>query len=144
MVPKTLGGVGFGMKISKADKAWGGKGDCDSSGGSANCTYLTKKSEDGNASISGFEKGKVFSAGINAGFNDKGKYVFDGPLMVFQTSEGIGLGDKGSKVKKAYPKAKKFSNQGYTVYGKGDSFMTFITGDGKHITGINMANGEQG
>ena len=144
-VPDQIGGVKLGMKLKKADKAWGKTGDCDIDHGVGTCFYMDKKSpEDGTANFSSDEKGKVFSAAISAGMNDKSKYVFGGPLAAFETSEGIGLGDKGSKVKKAYPEAKKVENMGYVIKGKGKGTFTFATNDGKHITNIYMAAGPQG
>ena len=143
-VPSKLGGVELGMKIKKADKAWGKTGDCDVQHGVGSCFYAEKKSpEDGTASIATDGKGKVFSASIDAGFNSKGKYVFGGPLNAFQTAEGIGIGDKISKVGKAYPKADR-SGSSYTVNGKGKAYMSFIAGDDKHITSIGLVGGPQG
>ena len=142
--PDTIGGVELGMKLKKADKAWGKTGDCQIDHGVGTCFYKTKSQEDGTADIASDQKGKVFSASIDAGLNDKGKWVFGGPTSVFETPEGIGIGDKGSKVKKAYPKAKKVADAGYVISGKGKGSFTFATGDGKHITSIYMAAGEQG
>jgi hypothetical protein len=143
-VPDTIGGVKLGMKLKKADKAWGKTGDCQIDHGAGSCFYKTKSAEDGTADISSDQDGKVFAASISAGLTDKGKWVFGGPTSVFETSEGIGLGDKGSKVKKAYPEAKKISDAGYVIQGKGKGSFTFATADGKHITSIYMAAGEQG
>jgi hypothetical protein len=142
--PATIGGVKLGMKLKKADKAWGKTGDCQIDHGVGSCFYKTKSAEDGTADISSDQKGKVFAASIDAGLTEKGKWVFGGPTSVFETPEGIGLGDKGSKVKKAYPNAKKVADGGYVIAGKGKGSFTFVTGDGKHITSIYMAAGEQG
>ncbi|MFN8112454.1 MAG: hypothetical protein U0R51_04570 [Solirubrobacterales bacterium] len=136
-VPTDLAGVKLGMKIKSADGAWGGKGDCQSSGDFKYCLY--DGGEQGSAQLSA-EKGEISSAVINAGFRD-GQYSFKGPLMKFETKEGLGLGDKLSKVKKAYPKAKKNGTAGFYIAGKGKSAMGFTTNDGKHITGIYLSDG---
>ena len=136
-VPTDLAGVKLGMKIKAADDAWGGKGDCQTSGDFKYCNYAG--GEQGSAQLSA-EQGEISSASINAGFKD-GKYDFSGPLMKFETKQGLGLGDKISKVKKAYPKAKKNGSAGFYVPGKGKSSMGFTTNDQKHITGIYLSDG---
>ena len=136
-VPTDLAGVKLGMKIKAADGAWGGKGDCQSSGDFKYCNYAGD--EQGSAQLSA-EQGEVSSASINAGFKDGG-YNFSGPLMKFETKDGLGLGDKISKVTKLYPKAKKNGTAGFYVPGKGKSSMGFTTSDQKHVTGIYISDG---
>lgn len=135
--PTDLGGVKLEMKIKDADGAWGGKGDCQSSADFKFCNY--DGGEQGSAQISA-EGGRVSSASINAGFKN-GKYAFSGPLMKFETKDGLGLGDKLTKVKKLYPKARKLGDYGYSVPGKGKTMMGFTTNDEKHITGIFLSDG---
>jgi len=136
-VPTDLAGVKLGMKIKAADDAWGGKGDCQTSGDFKYCNYYG--AEKGSAQLSA-EKGKISSASLNAGYKDN-EYNFSGPLMKFQTKEGLGLGDKISKVKKLYPKAKKLGIAGYYIAGKGKTTMGFTTNDDKHVTAIYLSDG---
>jgi hypothetical protein len=144
-VPSKLGGVKLGMKMKDADKAWGKTGTCNFKPPFALCNYQGKASAAGSASIEGAnKKAKVSAASIHAGFKD-GKYKFKGALTRFETKEGLGLGDKISKLKKKYPKAKKFKGGGgYYVPGKGKSQMNFLYADGKHITTISLIDGTQG
>ncbi len=80
---------------------------------------------------------------ILAGFKD-GKYNFKGPLMKFETKDGLGLGDKASRIKKLYPKAKSFGGgSGYSVSGGGNSAMSFSAFDGR-IFQIVISDGTQG
>ncbi len=141
-VPTSLGGVKIGMKIKAADKAWGKTGKCSLKDKFKYCQY--DGGTKGSAQISSEKKSKVASAGISAGIKGS-KYKFKGPLMKFETKEGIGLGDKPRKVGKAYPKAKKIAGgYGYYVPGKGKSAMTFYSADQKHITTISVSDGTQG
>ena len=135
--PTDLGGVKLGMKIKVADDAWGGKGDCQGSGDFKYCNY--DGGEKGSAQLSA-EQGRISSANINAD-SKNGKYVFAGPLMKFETDRGLGLGDKLSKVKKLYPKARKLGDYGFYISGKGKSTMGFTSNDQKHITGIYLSDG---
>jgi len=140
-VPKRIAGVELKMKIKQADKTWGRRGDCDLKGFKS-CRYEGKNPRAGNASIEAARRGKVSSFGIFAGRDGKDEYVFKGKLLKFETREGIGLGDKGGKILRAYPKAIKTAHKtGYLIPGKGRSYMTVQTLDGKHITGITVVDG---
>jgi hypothetical protein len=145
VVPRSIGGVHTGMKIDAADRAWGSNGDCIGNGGASNCTYRKNKApEKGSGSIYSFEKNEVFGVSIDA-YYKKDHFVFEGPLLDFETPEGIGLGDRARKVKKAYPKAKKIGNgYGYVIDGKGKSSMSFGTGGTKRITSVSLIAGPQG
>jgi len=129
-VPQSLGGVEVGMTVKSADKAWGGDGaDCHFVDNSSYCQYRqTGVAENGDAYIGSDLEGNVSLAVINSGLNKEGTgYVTKGPLKRFETKEGLGLGDKASKIKKLYPKAKKLDhNRGYYVEGKGKSLMSFL------------------
>jgi hypothetical protein len=144
-VPRSIGGVHVGMKIKDADKAWGSNGKCIGNHGASNCDYYKRKApKKGTANIYTFEKNEVFGVSIDAFYNGH-RYVFKGPLLDFKTPEGIGLGDRGKKVKKAYPKAKSFGHGlGYRIDGPGKSFMVFSTSQGKRITDISLYAGPQG
>ena len=143
-VPETIGGVRLGMKIKHANRSWGRRGDCDFRGFQS-CLYEAKSPRKGNAVIEAAKRGDVSSFGIFAG-RDGDRYVFEGRLMGFQAKRGIGLGDKGRKVRRAFPKAIRTANDtGWIVEGRRRSYMTFQTLDGKHITGITVVDGaEQG
>jgi len=139
--PTNLAGVKLGMKIKGADDAWGGKGDCQSSGTFKYCNYEGGKQ--GSAHLSA-ESGKISSARINAGIKD-GKYNFSGPLMEFEAKQGLGLGDRISRVEKIYATAKELSGSaGYFIPGKGKSSMGFTSSDEKHITQIFISDGTGG
>ncbi len=142
---KKLGGIKTGMKVKDADKSWGKRGDCNFKGSFQYCNYTSKSSAAGSASIEGGNShGKVSAVSIFAGIKN-GKYNFKGSLMKFETKQGLGLGDKIGKLKKQYPKAKKFpGGGGYYVPGKGKSRMNFLYADGKHITTISLIDGTQG
>jgi hypothetical protein len=140
-VPKSIAGVELKMKIEDADKEWGRKGDCDLKGFSA-CTYEARNPRSGSASIEAARRGNVSSIGIFAGRSKNDRWVFQGKLLRIEAKRGIGLGARGGKVPKAYPEAIRTANRtGYIVEGKGRSYMTFQTLDGRHITGITLVDG---
>lgn len=141
-VPKSIGGVELTMKIKQADRAWGRRGNCDRDGRFKACSYSGRNPEAGSADIEAARRGRVSSFAIAAGRSDNGGYVFDGRLLRFETRDAIGLGDKGAKVRRAYPKAIRTANRtGYIVRGRGRSYMTFQTLDKKHITAITVVDG---
>ncbi len=140
VIPKSIGGIKLGLKFSKAAKKWG-SGEC--SGDPADfgsCSYTSKDITEGTAAFSSVQ-GKVATVAINAGLNPKNKYVINGPLSKFETKEGIGLRDKVSKFKRAYPKAKKLG-AGYSVNGKGKSYMYVTAIDGKRINAFTLYDGK--
>lgn len=139
-VPKKLGGVTLGMKLKDADRRWGKRGDCDLHGPLQACVYAGRRPDVGGAVLEARNsRGKVTNASIFAGVKPSGKFSFKGPLMKFATKEGIGLGSKASKLTKKYKQAQELEGgDGYYVPGRGDSRMTFLLGDGKHITTISL------
>jgi hypothetical protein len=140
-VPESIAGVGLKMKIEDADKEWGRRGDCDLKGFSTR-VYEGRNPRSGSASIEAARRGNVSSIGIFAGRNKNDRWVFKGKLMRIEAKRNIGLGARGKKVPKAYPDAIRTANRtGYIVEGKGRSYMTFQTLDGKHITGITLVDG---
>ncbi len=142
VVPERIADVSLGLSIKKANKAWGRQGDCDLRGFQS-CTYAGRNPRAGSASIEAAVKGRVSSFGIFAGRTGDGRYFYKGKLLFLETKEGIGLGDKGAKVARAYPKAIKTANRtGYIVEGRGRSYMTFQTLDGKRITAITVVDGD--
>ena len=142
VVPKSIGGIELGLKFNKAKKKWG-SGDCSGNPDDfGSCSYTSNDIAEGSASFSSV-KGKVATVAINAGLNPKNEYVISGPLAKLETKEGIGLRDKVSKFKRAYPKAKKLG-AGYTVNGKGKSYMYVTAIDGKRINGFTLYDGRQG
>ena len=146
-VARVLGGVKTGMKIDAADKEWGSNGKCSGKDGASICTYSKRRApEKGSATFYAYEKNEVFEASINAYYNTKSdRWVFKGPLLDFETPEGIGLGDRARKVKKAYPRAKKMGGGfGYRIEGKGKRSMSFGTAGGRRITDIAIVAGPQG
>jgi hypothetical protein len=141
-VPDSIAGVALKEKIKRADKAWGRRGDCDFKGFQS-CVYEGRNPRAGKAMIEAARRGNVSSFGIYAGRDEKDGYVFKGKLLRFETKEGIGLGSKGSRVPKAYPKAIRTANgTGYIVPTKGHPYMTFQTLDGKRITAITVVDGK--
>jgi hypothetical protein len=140
-VPRSIAGVGLKMKIEDADKEWGRKGDCDLKGFST-CVYEARNPRSGSASIEAARRGNVSSIGIFAGRNKNDRWVFKGKLTRIEAKRGIGLGARARKVPKAYPEAIRTANRtGYIVEGRGRSYMTFQTLDGKHVTGITLVDG---
>ena len=140
-VPKSIGGVELKTRIERADRIWGRRGECDFSGFQS-CAYESRDPRRGSASIEAARRGKVSSIAIYAGRNRRDRYVFEGPLLRFETEEGIGLGDRGRKVAKAYPEAIRTAHEtGYLIEGRGRSYMTFQTLDKKHITAITLVDG---
>ncbi len=141
-VPESVAGVVLKKKIKQANKAWGRRGDCDFRGFQS-CVYEGANPRAGKALIEAARQGNVSSFGIYAGRDPDDEYVFKGKLLRFQTKEGIGLGSKGSKVRRAYPKAIKTANgTGYIVAGNGHAYMTFQTLGGKRITAITVVDGK--
>jgi len=141
-VPESIAGVELQMAIKRADRQWRRKGDCDFRGFQS-CAYASRSRRKGSASIEAARHGRVSSIGIFAGRDGRGRYVFTGRLPRLETREGIGLGDRGSEVPKAYPKAIGAANRtGYLVAGRGHSYMTFQTLDKKHITAITLVDGK--
>lgn len=140
-VPKSIAGVELKTGIERADRTWGRRGECDLRG-SQSCAYESRDPRRGSASIEAARRGKVSSIAVYAGKNRRDRYVFEGRLLRFETEEGIGLGDRGKEVGKAYPKAIRTAHQtGYLIEGRGRSYMTFQTLDKKHITGITLVDG---
>ena len=131
-VPESIGGVGLGGSITNAAKAWGtSKNDCAAAG----CFYGNNFGTTGTAEISKDLSGggKVDGVNIYASSERKDlhKPLFKPALGKFKTKEGIGLGSKISKLKDAYPEAKKAKVHvdkpfvDWRVEGKGKSFMSF-------------------
>lgn len=142
VVPDSIAGVVLKEKIKQANKAWGRRGDCDFRGFQS-CVYEGRNPRAGKATIEAARRGNVSSFGIYAGRDENDEYVFKGKLLRFETKEGIGLGSKGARVPKAYPKAIKTANgTGYIVPTKGHPYMTFQTLDGKRITAITVLDGK--
>ena len=138
---KSLGGVDFGYTLKQADRAWGKTGDCEE----FFCQYM--KGDDfskGYASISSADdtNGKVVDVSISAATNGKGEPVATGPMAEFETKGGVGLGDKGSKVKKEFKNAKLIDESVYVIDGKGKSFMSFVLGSNGRISSINLGDGK--
>ena len=141
-VPDSIAGVVLKKKIKLANKAWGRRGDCDFKGFQS-CVYESRNPRAGEATIEAARRGNVSSFGIYAGRDPDDEYVFKGKLLRFETREGIGLGSKGSRVPKAYPKAIKTANgTGYLVPTDGHPYMTFQTLGGKRITAITVVDGK--
>jgi len=142
VVPRSIGGIKLGLKFNKAAKKWG-SGECSGDPGDfGSCSYTSKDIAEGSAAFSSVN-GKVATVSINAGLNPKNQYVISGPLAKFETKDGIGLRDKISKFKRAYPKAKKLG-AGYSVSGKGKSYMYVTAIDGKRINAFTLYDGRQG
>lgn len=131
-VPGSIGGVGLGGTIKNAAKAWGSsKKDCAAAG----CSYGSPYDDGGTAEISvdlEAKKARVVFVAILASDKreDLKKPLFEPALGKFKTKEGIGLGSRVSKLKEAYPEAKKVGKGclgcglGFEVKGKHNR-MTF-------------------
>jgi hypothetical protein len=109
-VPGSIGGVGLGGTIKNAAKAWGASKEKDCA--AAGCFFGNDFGKTGTAEISvnlGAEKARVTLVNIYASSERKGldKPLFRPALGKFKTKEGIGLGTRISKLKDAYPEAKK-------------------------------------
>ena len=142
VVPASIGGVELGQRLEDADRAWGRNGDCDLSPGLKSCAYASRNPRKGRAWIDAAVHKRVSSFAIVAGRDDEGNYVFEGKLRKFETPEGIGLGDMGRKIPKAYPDAIKTAGKtGYLIEGRGKSYMTVQTLGGKRITAITIVDG---
>jgi len=142
LVPASIGGVELKQRIRDADAAWGSSGYCDLSPGLQSCTYESKDPRKGHAEIDAAVQKRVSSFAIVAGRDEEGHFVFEGKLLRFRTPEGIGLGDKGRKIGRAYPDAIKTAGKtGYLIEGKGKSYMTVQTLGGKRITAITVVDG---
>ena len=109
-VPGSIGGVGLGGTLKNAARAWGSskKQDCAAAG----CFYGNQFGKTGTAEISldlEAKKPRVAFVNIFASSERKDlkKPLFHPALGRFKTKEGIGLGSKLSKLKDAYPEAKK-------------------------------------
>jgi len=140
-VPSSIAGVALKTGIERADRAWGRRGDC-ALEGLQSCVYESRDPRKGSASIEAAHRGMVSSISVLAGRNGRDRYVFEGRLTRLETKEGIGLGDRGRKVAKAYPEAIRTAHKtGYLIEGRGRSYMTFQTLDRKHITGITLVDG---
>jgi hypothetical protein len=130
------------QRLTDADEAWGRSGVCDLSPGFRSCSYESRDQRKGHAWIDAAVHKRVSSFGIEAGRDEEGAYVFKGRLRRFTTPEGIGLGDVGRKIPKAYPDAIKTAGKtGYLIEGRGKSYMTVQTLGGKRITAITVVDG---
>ncbi len=142
-VPISIGGVVLKQTINNADRAWGGTGECGTGTGVRSCVYAGSDQQTGVATVDAAVHKQVSSFAIQAGRSDEGEYVFKGRLLNFETKQGLGLGDKGRKIPKAYPDAiKTANNTGYIIEGRGRSYMTIQTLDGRHITAISVVDGK--
>lgn len=142
-VPESIGGVELKQRLVAADKAWGRTGDCDLSSRPKSCIYESRKEQAGVARIDAAARKRVSSFAIEAGRDDEGAYVFRGRLLRFETRQGIGLGDKGKKIRRHYPEAIPTAHHtGYIIEGKGRSYMTIQTLGGNRITAISVVDGK--
>jgi len=142
-VPSSIGGVTVKDRLKDADRAWGRSGKCDDAPGIETCSYASDDPLKGRAAIAAAVHKRVSSVSIKAGQDDEGAYVFTGRLMRFETPEGIGLGDPGKRIRKAYPEAiKTAGGTGFLIPGAGKSYMTVQTFAGKRITGITVVDGK--
>jgi hypothetical protein len=144
-VPRSIAGVELGMKIDKADREWGRRGDCGRVRERKRiraCVYEGRNERAGRAVIEAARRREVSSVAILAAL-ERGEYVFKGRLTRFETDDGIGLGSRRSDVRKAYPRALRAANKtGFIVEGPGRSYMTFQTLDRKRVTGITLVDGD--
>ena len=142
-VPGSIGGVAVKQGLKDADRAWGRTGACDLSPGFKSCSYESGDPLKGRAWIDAATRKRVSSFAIEAGRDEDGGYVFAGRLLRFETEDGIGLGDKGGRVPKAYPDAIKTAGKtGYLIEGERRSYMTFQTLGGNRITAITVFDGK--
>ena len=143
VVPSSIGGVELRDRITEANRTWGGDGKCDFSLRLKTCVYASADERKGRAEIDAAVQKQVSSFAIEAGRDEEGDYVFEGGLTRFRTSEGIGLGDPGKRIKKAYPEAIKTAGKtGYLIPGPGKSYMTVQTLGGSRITAIAVLDGD--
>jgi hypothetical protein len=144
--PHEIGGVRLGMSVKDADKAWGKTGDCNFNEDTfQTCSYVSTRTK-GSAMITGSTKAGVEVVSIQAGYDDEGFRSYKGPLLKFKTSGGIGLGDKLSRIPKAYPSAAPIQNGWAFGGGKFKNGMYFNASDpdDKRISSILLSNGQQG
>jgi hypothetical protein len=109
-VPGSIGGVGLGGTIKNAAKAWGASKEKDCA--AAGCFFGNTYGTTGTAEISvdlNADKARVTFVSVYASTKRKGlnKPQYKPALGKFETKEGIGLGSRISKLKDAYPEAKK-------------------------------------
>jgi hypothetical protein len=116
-VPTAIGGVRLGQSLHNAERAWG-KDVC----GKVFCEYGKFGNGLGTASIEA-DDGVSF-VGIYAGLKKGSRPSFRGPLMRFETGEGIGLRSPISKLERAYPQAHR-AESGWQVDGPHGSYMRF-------------------
>jgi hypothetical protein len=142
-VAKSIGGIEIGMAYKKAEKQWGGNGDCTfDQGVVGNCSYTKGNDYEKGAGDIQVSGGDVTAVSIGAGRSSSGKLIVTGAMAAFQTPEGIGLADPASKVKKAYKKAEHLTTGGYLIPGKGKSSMVFNVDEHDKISSINLIDGE--
>ena len=81
-------------------------------------------------------------ASISAGLVN-GHYSFRGPLLQIETARGnVGLGDKLSKLQRAYPQVHKVKSYDYELGGASAQMTFFVTGkkDGRRITLVKITS----
>jgi hypothetical protein len=137
--PGSLGGISIGDDLDDAERAWGGKGLCDSKVLPDSCFWGDfYDSRDGRAEIEA-PGGIVDWVGLSwngccGGEPRKG-------IAKFKTKEGLHLGSKLADVGKAYPDAEKIKHgsngriQGYVIE---DDESGVIFGGGKLVNYINL------
>ncbi len=153
VVPKSIGGISLGMPEGKARAAWGKKrGSCQTfSNGVSGCEYGDASSPAGFAYLE-FRKHKVSGVSIGAGYRKDGSQKTSAApvLMKLKDENGIGIGAKLSKVRRAYPKGTQSGKPsepafGYRLKAKGKSSMTFgIAGSNKKVFSVYLNDGRGG
>jgi len=153
VVPKSIGGVSLNVREGKARASWGKKrGSCQKfSNGVARCEYGDGSRPAGVAYLE-FRKHKVSAVSIVAGYRKDGSQKSSAApvLMKLKDKNGIGIGAKLSKVKRAYPKGTLVGKPsepvfGYRVKGRGKSSMTFgIVGSSRKVFSVFLSDGRAG
>lgn len=139
VVPRSLGGIAIGDNLQDANRAWGNRDRCSR----GVCSYGSFSGRQGAARIIRVDGG-VGAVQIVSGIEGPKEDVFEGPLLRFETPEGIGLGSKLSELRRAYPEATPTpgAGRGLQVEGRGSVRMTFETYRSKEnrITEILLTN----
>ena len=139
---RSIGGVAIGQKLSKAKAAWGPGGACikPASGPPGEpvsrwCDWLLGANGDRGLASFIFQ-GTVVSVTISLGYDDTGK-LYPSSLTALRTDAKIRLGSSAGAVRRAYPRAGRFTtgtpgaDTDYVIRGTRTRTKTTITVAGR-------------